>query len=127
MSIMDLDFKVWEAISYAWTEIGLGDDEYPDIAKSIRDIEPNWEKVNSIILRDVCSSFAVDSILVIPFWMMMPDWSYDEGYITQRIRRWKSRPYWLHFINPIRILGYPISLFFSYGVRKKLKYAFDNT
>lgn len=119
-----LDYEVWNAISMTWTEIGLDDSEYPEIAKTIKKIEPSWDKINDIIVNDVCASFAVDTILVIPFWMMMPDWGYSEKYLLKRIEKWQSKPRWFWFLNPIRIIGYPISLLISYSVRRKLKQAY---
>lgn len=124
---MELDYKVWDTISMEWTEIGLDDSDYPKIAESIKRIEPNWKVVNRIIVGDVCASFAVDSILVIPCWMMMPDWGYEEDYLKKRILKWNSKPRWFWFLNPIRIVGYPVSILLSSGVRRKLKRAYNST
>lgn len=123
---MELHYQVWDVISMTWTEIGLVDSDYPALAKSIKHIEPDWNKVNHIILYDVCASFAIDTILIFPFWMLMPDWGYDEDYLKQRITKWHTKPKWFWFLNPIRIIGYPLSLLMSYGVRHKLKRAYIN-
>jgi len=123
---MELEYKIWDTISMAWTEIGLDDSEYLQIAESIKRIEPSWSAVNKIIIGDVCASFAIDSILVIPFWMMMPDWGYEESYLKKRILKWYSKPRWFWFLNPIRVVGYPVSILMSFGVRRKLKRAYKN-
>ncbi|WP_018623587.1 hypothetical protein [Kangiella aquimarina] len=129
-SLKNMDqYKIWDVMSYAWTEIGLESEDYPKYAKKIKQDYPDWEKVNKIIVRDVCASFAVDSFLIFPcmLWMIMPDWCYDEEYLKARMKKWYAKPYWSHFINPIRILGYPISIIFTLGVRRKLKKAYENT
>lgn len=122
-------YKIWDVVSYAWTEIGLEKDSYPEYARSIKQDYSDWESANRIIIRDVCASFAVDSFLIFPcmLWMIMPDWHYEDEYLKARMEKWYAKPYWLHFINPLRILGFPIALIFSIGVRRKLKRAYENT
>ncbi|WP_163831078.1 hypothetical protein [Spartinivicinus ruber] len=120
-------FIIWDVISYAWTEIGLEADDYPNYARKIKEQYPDWDSVNKIIIRDVCGSFAVDSFLIIPcmFWMIMPDWGYNEEYLRKRMEKWYAKPVWKHYLNPIRILGYPIARSLSSDVRKQLKKAYD--
>jgi hypothetical protein len=118
-------FQVWDAVSMAWTEIGLEPSDYPAIAEKLKKEGATWPEVRAIALRDVCGSFAVDSFLIIPcmLWMIMPDWGYNEEYLRRRAQRWAKRPIWLHFLNPLRLLGYPVALLFSMGVRLRLKRA----
>lgn len=54
-------------------------------------------------------------------WFLMPDWEYDNDYLKNRMKSWYAKPYWIHFMNPIRVIGFPLALIFSNGVRKKLK------
>ena len=119
-------FVIWDAVSFAWAEIGLEDSEYPLYARKIFDSFQSWEEVDRIIIHDVCASFAFDTFLIFPcmLWMIMPDWGYNDDYLKERMSKWYSKPYWLHFLNPFRVLGYPLSLVFSYGVRRRLKYAY---
>lgn len=116
-------FAIWSVVSAAWTEIGLGDEEYPRYAQRVFAAYSDWEEVNAIIIKDVCASFAFDQFLYFPcmLWMWMPDWGYDEDYLRKRMSKWYGRPYWSHFLNPFRILGYPLALLFSGEVRKKLE------
>ncbi len=120
-------YLIWEVISYSWTEIGLEDDDYPKYAKELALRYKTWKEINAIVLRDVCAYFAVISFLILPcmLWVIMPDWGYTETFLRQRIEKWYSRPYLLHFVNPFRILGYPIALLFSSSVRRKLRTAFE--
>jgi len=122
------NYKIWEAISYAWTEIGLANGEYPNIAKEIKATHPEWSEVNRIILRDVCASFAVDSFLVFPCmaWAILPDWGYSEEYIRERMTKWYSRPVIINYANPIVVIGYALALSFSLDVRRKLKDAYNS-
>ena len=118
--------KIWSVASYAWTEIGLDDDEYPKHAEAIQEDFADWKTVNAIFTKDVCGSFAVDTFLIFPcmLWMIMPDWGYEEEYLKSRMDKWYSKPYWFHFLNPARLLGFPLALVFSMGVRRKLKRAY---
>ncbi len=122
-------YKIWEVISYAWTEIGLEDEDYPKYAAELKSEYGDWEVISRIIYKDVCGSFALDSFLIFPcmLWMIMPDWCYDEKYLQERAHNWYQKPYWLHFINPLRILGYPVALALSSSVKNKLKNAYKNT
>ena len=114
-------------MSYAWTEIGLESEDYPKYAKEIYSECPDWSKVSVIITRDVCGSFALDTFLIFPcmLWMIMPDWGYDEVYLRSRMEKWYSKRYWFHFVNPVRVLGYPMAIMFSMAVRRNLKKAFQ--
>jgi hypothetical protein len=118
-------FQVWETVSMAWTEIGLEPSDYAAIAEKLKQEGATWSEVRAVALRDVCGSFAVDSFLIIPcmLWMIMPDWGYHEEYLRRRAQRWAQRPIWLHFLNPLRLLGYPVALVFSISVRRRLKRA----
>lgn len=119
-------FKIWDVMSYAWTEIGLEEEDFPQYAAEIYEHCKDWDEVSSIITKDVCGSFAFDSFLICPcmLWMIMPDWGYDQNYLKVRMEKWYSKPCWVHFLNPLRIFGYPIALFLSWSVRLKLKKAF---
>jgi hypothetical protein len=122
----DIDvYKTWEFISYAWTEIGIEQDECKSLAREAR-ITPNTlNQADRIFFRDVCASFAVESFLIFPLmlWMIMPDWAYREDYLRNRMKKWYARPYWTHFLNPLRILGYPIAVLFAFEYRSKLRKA----
>jgi hypothetical protein len=118
-------FLVWDTVSMAWTEIGLEPDDYLVIAQKLKNEGVTWPEVQAVAIRDVCGSFAVDSFLIIPcmLWMIMPDWGYNEEYLRNRLQLWAKRPLWLHFLNPFRLLGYPVALLLSMGVRLRLKRA----
>jgi hypothetical protein len=124
----DSELIIWDAISSAWTEIGLADEDYPIIANQLLDHSLNWEEIHKISVEDVCGSFAFDAFLIFPcmLWMIMPDWGYSRDYLRQRIQTWKSKPTWVHFINPIRLLGYPLAILMSHGVRNRLRVAYEN-
>jgi hypothetical protein len=116
-------YYVWEIISYAWTEIGIEDAEC-DVLVEKGDIKAqHLADVDSIIFRDVCASFAFDSFLIFPLmlWMIMPDWGHSEESLRKRIERWHSRPYWTRFLNPMRLLGYPIAVLLALKYRTMLR------
>lgn len=118
-------YTVWEIISYAWTEIGIEDDECLTLVRKGGITVADLDEVDRLFFRDICASFAFDSFLVFPLmlWMLMPDWGYNEKYLRRRMRRWYGRPYWSHFLNPLRVLGYPVALFFAWGYRSMLRRA----
>jgi hypothetical protein len=118
-------YRVWEAISYAWTEIGIEDEECRAIAQKAAMRPEHLPEIDKIFFKDVCASFAVDSFLIIPlmFWMIMPDWGYSETYLRKRMLDWYAKPYWSHFLNPVRILGYPVAVFFALSYRSMLRKA----
>ncbi|PKM09633.1 MAG: hypothetical protein CVV17_00250, partial [Gammaproteobacteria bacterium HGW-Gammaproteobacteria-7] len=83
-------FKIWDVVSYAWTEIGLEEEDFPQYAAAIYEHCKDWLEVNSIITKDVCGSFAFDSFLIFPcmLWMIIPDWGYDQNYLKARMEKW---------------------------------------
>jgi hypothetical protein len=103
---------VWEIISYAWTEIGIGDEECARIAEAGGLGFDDLRTVRRMYFRDVCASFAPLVFLIFPgmLWMLMPDWGYPIPWLRERMGRWYARPYWSHWLNPLRILGYPLAL-----------------
>jgi hypothetical protein len=126
-------FIIWDAVSMAWTEVGLSPEEYPKIARELRANYDNWDEVNDIILGDVLGSFALVSsllplaiipiiglFLIAPF----PDWGYEKSYLEKRIAHWERYPRWRHYLNPLRLIGYPIAYLLSIQVRSKLKRAY---
>ena len=80
-------FLIWDAVSYAWTGIGLDNNEYNEYGKQLDAKFNSWEEIDLIIKRDVCASFALDSFLIFPcmLWMIMPDWGYNEEYLMARM------------------------------------------
>jgi hypothetical protein len=127
------EFLVWDTVSMAWTEIGLGNDEYPKIASKLRKTYAKWDEVDAIIKGDVLGSFALESsfmpLAIVPiiglfFISPFPDWGFEKSYLQNRISKWHRQPRWRHYINPLRLVGYPIAYLFSFNVRRKLKVAF---
>lgn len=115
-------YKVWEFMSYAWTEIGIEGKECRNLANEAGVTPAHLRDVNRIFFRDVCASFAVESFLIFPLmlWMVMPDWGYDEDYLRKRMQKWYAKPYWKHFLNPFRLLGYPVAVLLALSYRQKL-------
>jgi hypothetical protein len=117
-------YYVWEIISYAWTEIGIEDRDCATLVRKGAITHEHLREVDRIVFRDVCASFAVDTVLNFPLMgMLMPDWGYKEEYLRQRIERWHSRPYWINFINPLRVIGYPLAVLMALKYRSMLRRA----
>lgn len=120
------EFELWKMMSYAWTEIGLEDDEFVFHARRIGADSGQWQEIDKIILRDIAGSFSLESFLIFPLclWVFMPDWEFDDQYIQKKMKHWHRQPTWRHYLNPMRLLGYPTAVMFSWSYRKKLKAAF---
>ena len=136
MNQNEVEVLVWDTVSMAWTEIGIFDNEYPKIAGELRKHFSSWDEIATIIDRDVVPAFSarmallllglvslIGLLLIAPF----PDWGYDEDWLRQRIARWHARRLWLHWCNPLRIVGYPIAWLFAIGIRLKLKRAWHGS
>ena len=126
-------FVIWEAVSMAWSEVGLAPSEYPEIATELRASYSSWDEVGDVIFGDVLGSFALEScllplalvpvigmLLITPF----PDWGYEKSYLQERMRRWYSVPRWRHYLNPLRLVGYPLALLIAGGLCWRLKAAY---
>ena len=124
---------IWNAVSMAWTEIGLSDEEYDKIAADLQLSYTSWSEIDDIIKGDVLGSFALTTLLLllamvsligIFFVTPLPDWGYEEAELRRRMGNWSKIPRWKHYLNPLRIMGYPLAWLLSSSVRKKLKNAF---
>ena len=113
-------------MSFAWTEVGLQDEEYPQYIELIKQEYPEWEQVRKVIDNDICGSFSSDSFLIFPCmqWMMMPDFAYTPEHIEQRMTHWYNTSKFLHYLNPLRWVGYPFALYAVFQMKKSLKQAY---
>jgi len=120
-------YKIWEVVSYGWTEFGIEPDECERILAPASILPADLAAVDRVIFRDVCASFSLDAFVVsLRLWMLMPDCGFDERYLRRRVERWYSRPYWVHFLNPLRILGYPLALGIAWKYRSMLREAIEH-
>ena len=124
---MEKQLIVWQVISYSWVDTELDEEDYKLFAKELVLLFEHWDEINKIAISDVCASFAVEAFLVFPcmLWMIMPDWFYDDDYLKRRIQKWHSKPKWMYFLNPIRMFGFPVALWMSRTIRRKLKHAYQ--
>jgi hypothetical protein len=51
----DAQFEIWDAVSMAWTEIGLEKSDYPRIANRLLLLQVSWDDVQRVAIRDVCA------------------------------------------------------------------------
>ena len=117
-------YYLWEIMSYSWTEVGISDEEYRDLAKKARITPAMLGEVDRIIFRDIALAFALESWFIIPpLWVLLPDWGFSEEFIRKRMQRWYSVPYAFHVLNPFRIVAFPVSVLFLLSGRSKLRAA----
>lgn len=115
--------KVWYFASYAWTEVGIEGEECLAPARETGLTEETLSIADRILFFDVCGAFAIQTLFVIPFWMLMPDWGYDEDYLRRRAEHWYTRPRWQRYLNPLRLIGYPLAALVLLEYRAKLRKA----
>jgi hypothetical protein len=118
-------FAVWDIMSYAWTEIGITQDECDALVAHHGLGAIPLAEIRRVVYRDVCASFAHDTFLIFPLmaWMLMPDWGYDAAYLRRRAAAWEARPAWRHWLNPLRAFGYPMAVLFSASQWRMLRRA----
>lgn len=116
-------YCIWRIISRTWTEIGIEEKECRELLEEAGVQREGLAKVDRIIFRDVCLSFAVDAFLIFPMmsWPARPDGGYDEPYLRRRMGRWYARPYWAHLLNPIRWFGYPLAALMALQYRAMIR------
>ncbi|MDR3221510.1 MAG: hypothetical protein LBU46_05820 [Candidatus Accumulibacter sp.] len=100
--------KVWEAMSYAWTEIDLDGDEFRCFAREI-DAQPHEMALfNRAVFWDTCGAFAVETVFeILSLRTTAPDWYFPEA--VQKVAHWLRRPLLLSLLNPLWLVGYPLS------------------
>ncbi len=126
-------FVLWDTVSMAWSEIGLGAEAYPRIAAKLRTQYASWDEIRGVVHGDVIASFALEScflplalVPVLGLFMVaiLPDWGYEEAYLRRRMQRWYARPRWVHFLNPLRLAGYPVAQLMAFMLCRRLKAAY---
>ena len=100
--------KIWEAMSYVWTEIGLDDKDFQRFGSEIAAQPQDMPAFNRAVFWDTCGAFAVETAFAfLLMGMTLPDWYFPEP--ERKVARWLRRPLLLSLINPLWLIGYPIS------------------
>ena len=100
--------KIWEAMSYVWTEIGLDDKDFHRFGGEISAQPHDIPAFNRAVFWDTCGAFAVQTVFAILLMgITLPDWDYPEA--KQKVSRWLRRPLFLSLLNPLWLVGYPLS------------------
>jgi hypothetical protein len=90
--------KVWEAISYVWTEVGLGREDFQRFAKEIHAESHDMRSFSRAVFWDTCGAFSVETVFAfLLMGIMLPDWYFPEP--EQKVERWLRRPLLLSPIN----------------------------
>ena len=110
--------KIWEAMSYAWTEIGLDDKDFQRFGYEISAQPEDMPEFNRAVFWETCGAFAVETTFaLLLLGMTLPDWYFPEA--EKKVSCWLRRPLILSLVNPLWIVGYPISclMAFKYWVQ----------
>lgn len=114
--------KIWEAMSYVWTEIGLDDNDFRRFGGEIAAEHQDMSAFNRAVFWDTCGAFAVETVFALLLMgMALPDWYFPEP--TRKIDRWLRRPLVFSLINPLWLIGYPASCIIAASYRLRLRRA----
>ncbi len=114
--------KVWEAMSYVWTEIGLDEKEFQRFGSEISAQSKDMSEFNRAVFWETCGAFAIETAFA--FLLMgttLPDWHFPEA--EQKVARWLQRPLLLSLINPLWLVGYPVSCLMAFNYWLQLRRA----
>lgn len=114
--------KVWEAISYAWTEVGLDRGGFRRFAQDAGISPGDRRALLHAVFWQVCGVFAIEtSLALIPMGITLPDWFFPEP--EQKVTRWLARPLLRSVLNPLWLVGYPLSCLLVDSYRYRLRQA----
>ncbi|HET6807371.1 MAG TPA: hypothetical protein VFH59_18200 [Frateuria sp.] len=100
--------KVWEAMSYAWTEVGLDPAGFRQFARDAELSPQDQPALFHVVFWQVCGAFAVETSLALMLMgVTLPDWFFPEP--AEKVARWLKRPLPYSLLNPLWLVGYPLS------------------
>lgn len=116
--------RLWLTISYAWSEIGLEDDEFSNHAEMIKALPKDMENFRKEYYFIILPALSTETICaLVSMGMSLPDWGFRDGYVIGKISKWHNRPVIKKILNPIWMIGYPLSLLMSLSYYNKTKKA----
>ncbi|NYZ63424.1 hypothetical protein [Luteimonas deserti] len=114
--------KVWEATSYAWTEIGLDSDDFARFAREAQLSPEERPALAHAVFWQVCGAFALETVFALLLMgVTLPDWFFPDP--QQKVARWLRRPLLLSLLNPLWLVGYPLSCLFAFRYWYRLRKA----
>lgn len=114
--------KIWEATSYAWTEIGLEPSDFVDFARDAGLTPQDRKALAHAVFWETCGAFAIETVFALLLMgITLPDWQFPEP--VQKVQRWLCSPLALSLLNPLWLLGYPLACVFALGYWRKLRRA----
>ena len=124
---------IWQYFSFAWTEVGLGEDDILQYAQQLQAHQVIWADIENVFYRQVLWGFAWHSlcmcVVIIPIVGMLimahvlPEWQFEEKYLQKKMQHIQQKA-WLYYLNPVCWFGYILAWMMSYGLFKKLKRAY---
>ena len=115
---------LWISISYAWTEVGLENDEFLKYATRINAQPEDIGLIKKEYLFVILPAFATEAMCAfLSMGMTLPDWGFREGYVVGKIKKWHRKPTYKKALNPLWIVAYPIAFLFSFSHYLKIRSA----
>lgn len=127
---MNRHFLVWKIFSSVWTESGFDAQDLTHFSE-IKQNYPYWSDLRTVIYRDVLGYFALPSFCMLFVWIpivsslfliaALPDWEFENTWLQRKMQKWYAIPWWMHYLNPLRWIGYFIAFGMAYRVINCLK------
>jgi hypothetical protein len=111
-------------MSFAWSEVGLEPDEYGKYASQIGASHRELGAFDRECLAVVCGAFSMHTVIaLLSMGVSLSDWGYNDEYVIRKVSIWQSRPLLISLLNPIWLVGFPLSVLFALGTWRRLRRA----
>ena len=111
-------------MSFAWSEVGLEPHEYGKYASEIGASHRELGAFDRECLVVVCGAFAIHTVIaLLSMGMSLSDWGYNDEYVIRKVSTWQSRPLLTSVLNPLWLVGFPLSVLFALGTWRRLRRA----
>lgn len=97
---------VWEVLAQCWVDIWYDASQLDAFAARLRGTGMDVERIERIVLDEVCGAFAFDTLGVyLSSCMALDPWFFPEDEARRKVQAWLDRPRWHSSIHPFWWLG----------------------
>jgi len=126
MPITEQRSRAWEVFAQTWVDTSYSPKDQDAFAQKLNATELTVSELYRIALWEVCGAFSVfTTICFVTAGMALPDWDYPDDLARKKVETWVKRPWLLSLINPLWLIGYPLSVALTmstmFQVFRKLK------
>ena len=103
--------KAWEVLAQTWLDTSYDAEHREAFAQALAETGLSPRDLRRIAFWDVCGAFATFSTAVFASaGMALPDWYYPDEAAREKVAKWLARPVFLSLVNPVWLVGYPLSV-----------------